>query len=173
MTSCRRITSTVALCLAVGMPTSAQETAFEPCREVACILALEWTPPPLDRRYGNPAEFEDRLLGHLRGAGYAFVRGEASDRGALTFELRPRMVKAMCDRMAGTETAMNCQAIGEVRIAVHNVGPASNMRLSLVIRGQCGASEMMDVARMSEYVAAMIGHEFLAREKGSGPSSRC
>jgi len=173
MTSYRRITNVMALSLAVGAPTSAQEAAFEPCREMACILALEWTPPPLDRRYGNAAEFEDRLLGHLKNAGYAFVRGEASDQGVLTFELRPRMVKAMCDRVAGTETAMNCQTIGEVRVAVLNVGPALDMRLSLVVRGQCGASEMMDVARMSEYVAAMIGHELLAREKGPRPSSRC
>lgn len=164
----------VALTLAASSPAGGQDVPFQPCREVACALALEWTPPAYaDRRYGNAGAFEGIVLEHLLEAGYAFVRGAEAHEGALTFVLRPRMTEAMCDQVAGTETSMNCRTIGEVRIASRNVGSGLDMRSSLVVRGRCGADQMMDVNRMGEYVAAMLVREFLAGEKGPKPSSRC
>ena len=174
MNGMRSVAGVGSICVLVSMPVQGQEVAFEPCREQACNLVVDWTQPATnDRRYGNPADLEALVLQHLLDAGYAFARGDKVDEGAVTFTLRPRMERAMCDQMAGLDPSMNCQTIGEVRIAVHNVGPGLDMRSSLTVRGKCGADQMMTVPRMSEYVAAMIVREFLAAEKGPKPSSRC
>lgn len=160
--------------LGIAPRASGQDAPFQPCREVACALALEWTPPAYaDRRYGNAGEFEGIVFQHLLEAGYAFVRGDEAHEGALTFVLRPRMTRAMCDQLAGTETAMNCQTIGEVRISSKNVGPGLDMRSSLTVRGRCGADQMMDIKRMGEYVAATLVREFLAAGTGPKPPSGC
>lgn len=68
---------------------------------------------------------------------------------------------------------MSCQTVGEVRVEILNADPALDIKHTLRIRGRCGADELMDVERMSEYVAAMIDYELHRGEDRRRPSTRC
>ena len=153
-----------------------QEASVVPCRESACRLAMDWrsgVPTIVDRRYGNPFQFERWLLGHLQEAGYRFVAGDGAGEDAVTIRLEPEMMRAMCDRTPGTDTDMSCQTIGEVRLEILNTDPGLDLKHSVRIRGRCGADQLMDVERMSEYVAANIDYELHGREGVKRPSARC
>src|SRR5688572_24695567 len=97
----------VILSAALAQNAAAQEAAPPgPCAVIPCNLHVEWGPsgPPLgiDRRYGAVAEYQQRVITALGGAGQKFTDVERKD--ALMLIMRPRVVSAMCDVMAGTST---------------------------------------------------------------------
>ena len=128
-------------------------------------------PDHSDVRYGNFYDFEPALRGHLLEAGYRFVSGAGED--AITVRILPNGTSAICDAIPGTDTNRGCRTIGEVRVEILNVDPDRSIDSSLRIRGRCGADQLMDVERMSEYVAAMIDYELHRREGRERPRSRC
>jgi hypothetical protein len=153
-----------------------QAASAVPCKESACRLFVDWrsgVPNNMDRRYGNPYQFERWLLGHLQEAGYRFVAGTEAGEDAVAVRLEPEMMRAVCDRTPGTNTDMSCQTIGEVRLEILNTVPELDINHSVRIRGRCGADQLMDVERMSEYVAANIDYELHGREGVRRPSARC
>lgn len=155
----------------------AQEAAEDAglCRETACAVVVDWqggVPNVIDRRYGNPYRFEARLRTELEGVGLRLLPAGSAPGDAVHIVARPSMARAMCDRTPGTNTDMSCQTVGEVRVEVLNADPELDIRRSMRIRGRCGADEMMDVARMSEHVAASIDYELRGRE-GRRPSTKC
>ena len=166
--------------LSLGSGAQSQEpepgVASVPCREALCTLALDWrsgVPNLMDRRYGNPYQFEHWLLGHLEDAGYRFAGGEGAGDQAVTIRVAPEMTRAMCDQMPGTDTDFSCQTIGEVRVELLNTDPELDLKHSIRIRGRCGANDFMDISRMAEYVATTIDYELHRREGRRRPSTRC
>ena len=103
------------LMVSLGSGVQGQEqeagAASVPCRETLGTLALDWpsgVPNLMDRRYGNPYQFEHWLLGNLEDAGYSFAGGEGAGDQAVTIRVEPEMMRAMCDRMPGTDTDFSC-----------------------------------------------------------------
>ncbi len=170
---------TLALSVAFSGATSAaaQDSTSLPCRVTVCALNVDWTPgtapTTVDRRYGTVSELEQRVIDQLIGAGYRFERNSAD--AQLTIRIRPQLIRAMCDVMAGTNPDMSCRTFGEARIEVLDVKPGMKAPRSIRVRGQCGADQVMDVPRFSEYVAAMLDYEFrrAAGEDPRRPPTRC
>ena len=161
---------------AVAAQAQEQEAPSPPCRDTVCKLAIEWrrgVPNVIDQRYGNPYQFEGLLQWHLQEAGYSFVSGDGAREDVVTIRVQPEMTRAMCDRTPGTNTDESCQTVGEVRVEILNTDPELDIRNSLLIRGRCGADQLMDVERMSEFVAATIDYELHSRKDRRRPSSRC
>ena len=180
MGRCGRALGMAVVMVSLGPGAQGQEpeagVASVPCRETLCTLALDWrsgVPNLIDRRYGNPYQFEHWLLGHLEDAGYSFAGPEGAGDQAVTIRVAPEMTRAMCDQMPGTDTDYSCQTIGEVRVELLNTDPALDLKRSLRIRGRCGANDFMDISRMAEYVAATIDYELHRREGRRRPSTRC
>lgn len=168
----------VSLIAFTGVPSlHAQEAAAPtgPCRTVTCHIHVVWGPEGMptrhDRRYGVVGEFESRTVRHLESAGLRFV--VADSRTTLTFTLRPKVVRAMCDVMSGTGTDMSCQMISEVEVEVHNPDPAVKVPRSMRIRNRCGDDQLTDVAKFSEYSAGMIAYELSLDPKRKRPTNRC
>ena len=167
----------VILTAALTQNTAAQEaTPLGPCAVNSCNLFVEWGPsgPPLglDRRYGAVAEYQQRLIAALVGAGQKFTDAESKD--ALFLILRPRVVSAMCDVMAGTNTDRGCQMIEEIDVEVRNADPALKLPKSFRIRNRCADDSMMDVARFSDFSMGTITYELNRNDpKRKRPLARC
>jgi hypothetical protein len=146
-----------------------------PCRTITCHIHVVWGPEGMptrhDRRYGVVGEFESRMVRHLESAGLRFV--VADSKTTLTFTLRPKVVRAMCDVMSGTDTDMSCQMISEVEVEVHNPDPAVKVSRSMRIRNRCGDDQLTDIAKFSEYSAGMIAYELSLDPKRKRPTNRC
>ena len=171
----RQVIGVLAVLLGLGSPLAAQEEPTTPCRATQCNLTLDWrgdVPNAVDRRYGNPFEFEGALLRHLRRAGYSFATGDSGDAGVMTIRVQPKMTKADCDVITGSNPE-TCQTIGEVRIEILNAPADLDIKGSFRVRARCGADQLMEVPRMSEYTAGMIGYELLKGQDRKKPSSRC
>jgi hypothetical protein len=145
------------------------------CTARACHIQVEWgvDGPPLtpDRRYGVLGEYLQRTLKHLTDSGQRFSVGENTD--VLSLRLRPRVIRAMCDQMAGTSTDMSCQTIGEVQVEVSNPDASVKVPGTIRIRNRCGADQYMDIIRFSEYSAALIAYELSRDSKRKRPAARC
>ena len=153
-----------------------QQAPPEPCKTEICSIQIEWgvAGPPLthDRRYGALAEYMQRLVTSLEQAGYRFA-GDKQDNAVLTFRLKPKVVKAMCDAMSGTATDMSCQMIAETEVQVNNPNPNVKLPGSIRIRNRCGDDQLMDIAKFSEYSAGMLAYELSRDPKKRRPTGRC
>ena len=146
------------------------------CKMQTCSIQVEWgvSGPPLttDRRYGPIAEYLQRIVLSLETAGHHFV-GEKQDKDVLTFRLRPKVVAAMCDEMAGTSTDMSCQMIDVTEVEVHNPDPSIKLPGTIRIRNRCGDQRLMNIANFSEYSAGMIAYELSRDPKRKRPTAKC
>ena len=146
------------------------------CKAQTCSIQVEWgvAGPPLttDRRYGPLAEYLQRIVTHLETAGHRFI-GEKQDKDVLTFKLRPKVVRAMCDEMSGTATDMSCQMIGETEVEVRNPDPSIKLPGTIRIRNRCGDERLMDITKFSEYSAGMLAYELSRDPKRKKPTARC
>lgn len=170
-----QVIGVLAVLVGVGSTLGAQEAPATPCRETTCNLSVDWKDIPNvnDRRYGSPYEFERLVLQHLRAAGYSFTVGASGDADVATIRIEPRMKDAACEIISGSESGQNCETIGELRVEIVNVASELDIKGSFRIRGRCGADEMMDVKRISEYAAGMLVYELLKGQDRKKPSSRC
>lgn len=153
----------------------AQEPASSLCRSVACTLHIDWgsqgTPSFVDRRYGAPGTFEEHVMKGLTAAGYRFSPAAADS--MLRIRLRPRITRAVCDLIPGTNPDQSCQAIGDVTADFLTPEKIDGIPGNLRIRNRCGNNQLMTIERFGQYVAGMLDYT-LARDKDrKRPTPRC
>lgn len=176
MTSRSVVVGGLILCLTGASEAVAQQLETVPCRAAICGLVVDWggpTPSTTDRRYGSPSTFETQLRIRLDEAGYRFATARSEVEGALNVTVRPELTRAMCDTTAGTNTDFSCQTIGSVSIEILNLSDESEIAARVRVRGNCGADQLMVIARMAQYVSAMMDYELHAREGRDRPRSSC
>jgi len=165
----------LAILPAFPAPAASQDAPPVPCHAVPCGLAVDWgsggAPTFVDRRYGTPADFQRLVIDALTGAGYRFAAESGAD--AFRIRLRPRLAKAMCDRMPGTDPDMSCQTIGDLTADFINVPAAVDLPNNLRIRNRCGSGESQDIERFSQYVAAMLDYTMTKGKDRKRPIARC
>ncbi len=153
----------------------AQETASPLCQNTMCTLHIDWgsqgTPNFVDRRYGTPATFEEHVNKGLAAAGYRF--SNAGPDSALRIRLRPRMTRAVCDLIPGTNPDQNCQTIGDAMADFLSPKKIEGLPGSLRIRNRCGNNQMMTIQQFSEYVAGMLDYTLSRDKKKKRPSAKC
>ena len=154
---------------------AAQEVApaSGPCKHHSCAIVVEWgsqgIPTHVDRRYGALSEFPLGIQHHLQGVGFQISQdlGTAN----LIARVRPRLIKAACDVVAGTGSTDSCITIGEVRVDFEGKGEVPK---SFRVIGRCGEGEYMVVSRFTRYVAEMFDFYLShADDKKKRPSSKC
>lgn len=147
-----------------------------PCRSAACRIVFDWGGESAashgsDRRYGPAADVEILLPKLLSERGLRVVTtGEAP----ILVTVRPKVRRAMCDQMAGTDTDYSCKTIGEVQI---QFASSDSVRApnSIRVTNRCGAGDtFMTVAEFARLTADMVTYQ-LADEKTRGrrPGSKC
>ncbi|HEY0810318.1 MAG TPA: hypothetical protein VGD49_09160 [Longimicrobiales bacterium] len=152
---------------------SAQDAvpALGPCKAYKCGIIVEWgaqgTPEHVDRRYGSLSAFPLVLMQRLQSAGFQFSDNPAG--AAIIARVRPKLVRAACDVVAGTGSTDTCITIGEVRVEFEG---ADARPKDFRVFGRCGEGEYMVVARFSRYAAEMFDYHLSAAEK-KRPSSKC
>ena len=153
----------------------AQEAPQPVCKTGRCSVIVDWgtqpTPTFVDRRYGSPGEFEQRVAKPLVDAGYRVDTNPGAD--GFRIRLRPDLVSAMCDRVPGTSPDMSCRTIGEVRVDFLNADPAWKLPGALRIRNRCGSDERMDIEKFSAYAAALLDYTLARDESRKRPNARC
>ena len=175
----RRLPAVLCLCFvllpAFPTPAASQDASPPPCHAVPCGLAVDWgsggAPTFVDRRYGTPADFQRLVIDALTGAGYQFAAEAAAD--AFRLRLRPRLAKAMCDRVPGTNPDMSCQTIGDLTIDFINAAADADLPNNLRIRNRCGSDESQDIEHFSQYVAAMLDFTMTKDKDRKRPIARC
>lgn len=147
-----------------------------PCRSAACRIVFDWGGESAashgsDRRYGPAADVEILLPRLLSERGLRVVTtGEAP----ILVTVRPKVRRAMCDQMAGTDTDYSCKTIGEIQI---QFASSDSVRApnSIRVTNRCGAGDtFMTVAEFARLTADMVTYQ-LADEKTRGrrPGSKC
>jgi hypothetical protein len=159
---------------------AAQEPAAAvSCRDRPCALVVDWSKTDgigslsPDRRYGNPAELEARVIQALKERG--FVRLGSVDSNDLRILLQPVIRNAMCDELPGTATDMSCKAITEIQTRPE--GPDAvreGIDLPSRIRNRCGADRIAAVDKFAVHVAEYIIYAVEGKAKGERrPVARC
>lgn len=147
-----------------------------PCRSAACRIVFDWGGESAashgsDRRYGPAADVEILLPKLLSERGLRVITtGEAP----ILVTVRPKVRRAMCDQMAGTDTDYSCKTIGEIQI---QFASSDSVRApnSIRVTNRCGAGDtFMTVAEFARLTADMMTYQ-LAEEKTRGrrPGSKC
>lgn len=147
-----------------------------PCRSAACRIVFDWGGASAashgsDRRYGPAADLEILLPQLLTERGLRIITtGEAP----ILVTVRPKVRRAMCDQMAGTDTDYSCKTIGEIQV---QFASSDSVRApnSIRVTNRCGAGDtFMTVADFSRLTADMVTYQ-LAEEKTRGrrPGSKC
>jgi len=153
----------------------AQEAASTLCRSSTCTLHVDWgsqgTPSFVDRRYGAPGTFEDDVLRALVSGGYRFTNAAADT--ALRIRLRPRITRAICDLIPGTNPDQSCQTIGDVAADFLTATKIEGIPGNLRIRNRCGNNQLMAIDRFAEYVAGMLDYTLARDKEKKRPTPRC
>jgi hypothetical protein len=142
------------------------ESVVIPCRAVECALVLEFeglNSSGAYTRYGSPTMFEPQLLVSLTSMGYRISR-DAPQSGPTLVLLRPRIVRAICDAVPGTNTG-SCPALGEFTVELRRPDQEA---VRLTVRNRCSADSYMHVEAFGEYAAQMI--DLWLREAEGTPS---
>lgn len=163
----------------VPLEAQAAEQADVPCRDVPCVVTVDWTREggPAnqvpDRRYGNAAQLEGAIKASLAQRGFANHSGTGSQ--DLKILLIPDVGNAMCDEMAGTSTDRSCRAVLQIQARLE--GPdelRDRVDLPSRIRNQCSSDKVMPVDRLGVFVADWIIYAVEGRAKGERrPVARC
>ena len=153
----------------------AQETPPDrPCKAEPCTFIVDWGGPMpniRDLRYGYPAEIESDLRTSLISAGYRLSAVAATE--GFRIRVRPNLVAARCEQVAGMTRDMSCRTIGEVRIDFLDADPAWKLPGNLRIQNRCSVDERMDVPKFSAWVAAMIDYTLAGDEDRKRPNRGC
>jgi hypothetical protein len=173
----------VALVVALFAPSAvaAQAAPAAPvaCRDSTCRLLFDWgggqtaSSFPTDRRYGSGDDFESQVRSVLAARG--FRMSDVTNSGEIVITLRPRMKKAMCDVMSGTNTDMSCQTISDLALVfsggVATLKPPGGRSL----RNSCGdVTVMMSMAQFGRYAGEMLAFYVEGEKKGERrPSTKC
>ncbi len=147
-----------------------------PCRTSACRIVFDWGGESAashgsDRRYGPAADVEILLPKLLSERGLRVITtGDAP----ILVTVRPKVRRAMCDQMAGTDTDYSCKTIGEMQI---QFASSDSVRApnSIRVTNRCGAGDtFMTVAEFARLTADLVTYQ-LAEEKTRGrrPGSKC
>jgi hypothetical protein len=168
------------LAVALAGPLSAQESPQPvPCKTRPCEVFVDWTREggvaamTPDRRYGNPAQFEEWLKAALTERGYPLHA--STDTDVVRIVLQPSIDNAICDQLPGTATDMSCRAVTDVQARVE--GPdalTDGIDLPSRIRNRCGSDQLMPVDRLATFVAEYIIYAVEGKAKGERrPVGRC
>jgi hypothetical protein len=153
----------------------AQEAASSLCRNATCTLHIDWgsqgTPSFVDRRYGAPGTFEEHVMKGLAAAGYRF--STAAPDSALRIRLRPRIARAVCDLIPGTNPDQSCQTIGDVAADFLTSDKIEGIPGNIRIRNRCGNNQMMTIQQFGEYVAGMLDYTLARDKEKKRPTARC
>jgi hypothetical protein len=153
----------------------AQDAATPLCRGSMCTLHVEWgsggVPTLVDRRYGAPGTFEEQVMRLLTGAGYRFSNAAADS--ALRIRLRPRMTRAICDLIPGTNPDQSCQTIGDVTADFMSPEKIDGIPGNQRIRNRCGNNQLMTIDRFAEYVAGMLDYTLSRDKDRKRPTAKC
>ena len=147
-----------------------------PCRSAACRLVFDWGGESAashgsDRRYGPAADVEILLPKLLSERGLRII---TSGEAPILVTVRPKVRRAMCDQMAGTDTDYSCKTIGEIQIQFASTD-STRAPNSIRVTNRCGAGDkFMTVAEFARLTADMVTYQ-LAEEKTRGrrPGSKC
>lgn len=171
-----RIAMAVAITAVAGAAGAQDAPAAGPCRSNLCVIAFDWGSQSAashgsDRRYGPAADLETYFPRLLEERG---LRVATAGSSVLTMTVRPKVRRAMCDQMAGTDTDYSCKTIGEVQIQFMS-SDTTRAPNAVRVTNRCGAGDtfmtVMDFARLA---ADMLVYQ-LAEEKSRGrrPASKC
>lgn len=161
-------------------PAAAQEGGGGPvlCKDQPCAVVVDWTRSggvgnlTPDRRYGHPAQLEERIKARLTERG--FTRYGAAD-GGPRFLLVPSIRNASCDELPGTATDTSCKAITELETRLE--GPqelTGAIDLPSRLRNRCTNDQVMPVDRLAMFVADWIIYAVDGKAKGERrPVARC
>jgi hypothetical protein len=163
----------------VGTVAAQESPRAAPCRDLPCSVTVDWTRQggigslTPDRRYGNPAQLEDRLKARLAERGYTL--NASTDPNALVILLQPMINNAMCDQMAGTATDRSCRAVTEVRTRLQGPDHATDgVDLPSSIRNRCASDQAMSVDKLAVFVADFIIYAVDDKAQGGRrPVARC
>jgi len=154
---------------------AAQEAASSLCRNSMCTLHIDWgsqgVPTFVDRRYGAPGTFEEHMLSLMNSAGYRFSNAAADS--ALRIRLRPRMTRAICDLIPGTNPDQSCQTIGDVTADFLSPEKIEGIPGNLRIRNRCGNNQLMTIDGFAEYVAGMLDYTLARDKEKKRPTAKC
>jgi hypothetical protein len=150
-----------------------------PCRDSTCRLVFDWgggqtaSSYPQDRRYGSGDDFEAKVRFTLAGKGLRLT--DDSKPGEVVITLRPRVKKAMCDAMSGTNTDMSCQTIGDLLINFTGGDATLKPPGAKNIRNSCGdVTVLMSMSQIGTYTGDLIAFYVEGEKKGERrPSPKC
>lgn len=160
-------------------PVAAQEGGPVLCKDRPCMIVVDWTRlggvgnlSP-DRRYGQPAQLEERIKSRLTERGYTLYRSAADTDPR--FVLIPSLRSASCDELTGTATDMSCRAVNELETRLE--GPRElidAIDLPSRLRNRCTNDQTMSVDRLATFVADWIIYAVDGKAKGERrPVARC
>lgn len=149
-----------------------------PCRDAPCRIQVDWGPSAsaasygADRRYGAAADIEMLIKQHLAEHKFRIVETGAD---AMLLTLRIKMVRAMCDQMAGTSTDMSCQTIDEIMVQFTTPDPTVKAPGMMRVTNRCGAGDTkMTIAQIAKYSADYLAYNLATDKKGLKRAvSRC
>jgi hypothetical protein len=183
------VASTYLVLASIPTAIAAQEPAQTQarCRDLPCAVVVDWTKEggvgnqSPDRRYGNPAQLEERVKARLTERG--FQRYGSTDDADLRIVLVPQVRPAMCDELQGTAAGVDtrgfrntdCKAIAEVEARLQGPdGVTRGIEIPNRIRNRCTSDQMMAVDKLGEFVADWIVYAVEGKSKGEKrPVARC
>ena len=148
------------------------------CRDAPCRILVDWGPSAsaasygADRRYGAASDIEMLIKAALVEHKFRVVETGAD---AMLLTLRIKMVRAMCDQMAGTSTDMSCQTIDEIMVQFTAPDPAVKAPSMMRVSNRCGAGDTkMTIAQIAKYSADFLSYSLATDKKGLKRAvSRC
>jgi hypothetical protein len=150
-----------------------------PCREMACVLTLDWgsgktsASYPPDKKFGSGDDFEQRFRGALAARNYRIVD---PGMGTLVMTARPTMrARVMCDAMSGLNNDMTCTAMTNLAINFTSNDPAVKPPGAIRISNRCASGDTFMTHRVfAQYAADMIWWQLEGQAaKGERPIVNC
>lgn len=150
-----------------------------PCRDSSCRLVFDWgggqtaASYPPDRRYGAGDDFESRVRVSLASKGMRFA--DDSRPGEVVVTIRPRVKKAMCDAMSGTNTDMSCQTIGDLTITFSGGDATVKPPGAKSVKNSCGdVTVLMTMSQLGTYTGELVAFYVEGEQKKERrPSMKC
>ena len=143
------------------------------CQGAPCLLWVDWDGPEPDvfnLRFGAPGALAARTMDHLGSAGFQLGGGPAEER--FMIRLVPRLTTALCDFMAGTDSA-RCEAIRELRVEFRGRYGELATPASFTVLNRCGSDGVLHVDGLGAFVAARILHALYRPSEPAPPTPRC
>ncbi|MEP7348187.1 MAG: hypothetical protein ABI877_23170, partial [Gemmatimonadaceae bacterium] len=167
------------LCAIPFMSAPGQDSAATTviCATRPCYVVVDWSdggaaPTTVDRRYGAPAELEDRVRLRMKERGMRLADRKAD--AVLSIMLRPRMKAAMCDVLPGTNTDFSCRAFEDVTLQFDVTDSTTATLKGLRAANRCDNDKTpMDVARYAVYLAGFIEWAIDSNPRKKRPGTKC